>query len=117
MSTEEYDEDSAAAHVRRLLDIVACTTSFGPSSDDAKNERGAQDKSSSGKKSGNKKEAPAPEVSAEKSSSLDDVSMLIDGEGETNSLCPKLGSFYEFFSLSHLSPPIQCNHLSLTLID
>uniref|UniRef100_J3MKA8 Clustered mitochondria protein N-terminal domain-containing protein n=3 Tax=Oryza brachyantha TaxID=4533 RepID=J3MKA8_ORYBR len=27
---EEYDEESAVAHIRRLLDIVACTTSFGP---------------------------------------------------------------------------------------
>ncbi|KAJ8444710.1 hypothetical protein Cgig2_030384 [Carnegiea gigantea] len=106
---EEYDKESAAAHVRRLLDIVACTTSFGPSADDAQNVRSAQDKSASGKKSGEKNEAPRPppEGSAGKSSSKDDVSMLIDGEGETNSLCPKLGSFYEFFSLSHLSPPIQ----------
>eukprot|EP00897_Mesotaenium_endlicherianum_P009525 jgi/Mesen1/8600/ME000005S08562 len=28
---EEYTEESAQAHVRRFLDIVACTTSFGPS--------------------------------------------------------------------------------------
>jgi protein TIF31 len=29
--TEDYTEDLAIAHVRRLLDIVACTTSFGSS--------------------------------------------------------------------------------------
>jgi len=29
---EDYDEDRAVAHVRRLLDIVACTTNFGHSS-------------------------------------------------------------------------------------
>lgn len=120
---EAYDKESAAAHVRRLLDIVACTTSFGPSAvtkegtkiDDAKNARGAQDKTSSAaKKSGNKpKQPPATEDFAVKSTnatsapSKDDVSMMIDGEGETNNSCPKLGSFYEFFSLAHLSPPLQ----------
>jgi protein TIF31 len=31
LSTEDYTEDLAIAHVRRLLDIVACTTSFGSS--------------------------------------------------------------------------------------
>lgn len=46
--------------------------------------------------------------SAALSSPKDDVSMMIDGEGETNNSCPKLGSFYEFFSLAHLSPPLQC---------
>ncbi|KNA25963.1 hypothetical protein SOVF_001850 [Spinacia oleracea] len=124
---EAYDKETAAAHVRRLLDIVACTTSFGPSAstkdgtkiEDAKNARGAQDKSSSAKKSGNKPNCgkqPAVVVeeftvkslnSAALSSPKDDVSMMIDGEGETNNSCPKLGSFYEFFSLAHLSPPLQ----------
>lgn len=126
--TEAYDKESAAAHVRRLLDIVACTTSFGPSAgskegnktEEVKNARGAQDKSSSAKKSGSKsnngKQSPATtEDSAGKCSnatilspSKDDISMMIDGEGETNNSCPKLGSFYEFFSLAHLSPPLQC---------
>ncbi|KAJ8440653.1 hypothetical protein Cgig2_031070 [Carnegiea gigantea] len=108
---EEYDKESAAAHIRRLLDIVACTTSFGPSKpDDAKSGRGAQDKA---KKSGAGKQYPATasEESTGKSnatsSSKDDASMMVDGEGETNNACPKLGSFYEFFSLSHLSPPLQ----------
>ncbi|XP_021760301.1 protein TSS-like [Chenopodium quinoa] len=119
---EAYDKESAAAHVRRLLDIVACTTSFGPSasakegakSEDAKNARGALVKTSSAsKKSGNKSNsgkqlpAPATEDFSGKSSTKDDVSMMIDGEGETNNSCPKLGSFYEFFSLAHLSPPLQ----------
>ncbi|KAK9932120.1 hypothetical protein M0R45_019369 [Rubus argutus] len=29
---EDYTEEQAVAHIRRLLDIVACTTSFGSSS-------------------------------------------------------------------------------------
>ncbi|KAL2893231.1 Protein TSS [Bienertia sinuspersici] len=122
---EAYDRDSAAAHVRRLLDIVACTTSFGPSAsskggatktEDGKNAPSAQDKTSSSKKAGNKAKQ-TPEEFAGKSSNVtsstsssstkDDISMMIDGEGETNNSCPKLGSFYEFFSLAHLTPPIQ----------
>ncbi|XP_057531333.1 protein REDUCED CHLOROPLAST COVERAGE 1 [Amaranthus tricolor] len=120
LAEEAYDKESAAAHVRRLLDIVACTTSFGPSAsskeggknEDAKSARSAQDKSSSSaaatKKAGNKlnggKQAPATEESAGKPASKDDISMMIDGEGETNNSCPKLGSFYEFFSLPNPSP-------------
>ncbi|XP_074279676.1 protein REDUCED CHLOROPLAST COVERAGE 1 [Silene latifolia] len=115
---EAYDKESAEAQVRRLLDIVACTTSFGPSAQGSKAEDGktAQDK---GKKSGGKGGGggkQSPPSTAEKSdgksnvnttSLKDDISMMIDGEGETNNACPKLGSFYEFFSLSHLSPPLQ----------
>ncbi|KAL6311570.1 hypothetical protein AAG906_025876 [Vitis piasezkii] len=49
---EDYDEDTAAAHVRRVLDIVACTTCFGPSPCDAgKNAQGAQDRNSGNKSS------------------------------------------------------------------
>ncbi|KAK4431900.1 protein TSS [Sesamum alatum] len=41
---EEYTEGQAVAHIRRLLDIVACTTSFGGSSSSPKNGRtGAKD--------------------------------------------------------------------------
>nr|GEV19280.1 retrovirus-related Pol polyprotein from transposon TNT 1-94 [Tanacetum cinerariifolium] len=31
----------------------------------------------------------------------------VDGDGELSNSCPTLGSFYEFFSLSHLTHPIQ----------
>ncbi|KAE9598036.1 hypothetical protein Lal_00003920 [Lupinus albus] len=79
---EDYDEDGAVCHVRRLLDIVACTTIYGPS--------------------------PAPEnivtttITATKS-----PAEVVDGDCEISHSCPKLGSFYEFFSLSHLTPPLQ----------
>lgn len=131
---EHYDEASAVAHVRRLLDIVACTTSFGncPAANgkgttgssnkasaavegDGKSPRG--DKPSSKKLSGKSKHrSPSPDSAAEEgiendssvgaTLSKDDVS-IVDGEGEGNNACPKLGSFYEFFSLSHLTPPLQ----------
>ncbi|KAH9620821.1 hypothetical protein KSS87_015128 [Heliosperma pusillum] len=117
---EAYDKESAEAHVRRLLDIVACTTSFGPSAHVSKAEDGkvAQDKpkKSGGKSGGGGRQSPPStadksdgksNMNANTTSLKDDISMMIDGEGETNNACPKLGSFYEFFSLSHLSPPLQ----------
>lgn len=111
---EDYDEQSATAHVRRLLDIVACTTSFGPSAnkDDSsrKNAPGAQDNTSSKKSSKSKRNNRSPPPPTKTSTSppppaSKDAS--VDREGEISNSFPKLGSFYEFFSLSHLTPPIQ----------
>lgn len=129
-NTEDYDEESATAHVRRLLDIFACTTTFGPSAskessssstaatpkggDVAKDVRGAQDtktskKSSKSPRAKSKKEnSPPPESLAADSEAKDGTPTSVDGEGEMNNTSPKLGSFYEFFSLSHLTPPLQC---------
>ncbi|KAL2536336.1 Tetratricopeptide repeat (TPR)-like superfamily protein [Forsythia ovata] len=132
---EDYDDGSATAHVRKLLDIVACTTSFGPSAnkdssskgDGGKNARDAQDTKNS--KKSNKsphanardKLSPSPpptpssptpqqpkqDSSSETAPAKDGLSADVDGEGEMSNTCPKLGSFYEFFSLSHLTPPLQ----------
>ncbi|XAR62965.1 hypothetical protein NMG60_11022724 [Bertholletia excelsa] len=107
---EDYDEGSATAHVRRLLDIVACTTSFGPSA--TRDVRGPQDANPTGvaKKSGkssanNKQLSSSPPPSPPPPQSTKDASL--EEEGEMSNSCPKLGSFYEFFSLSHLTPPLQ----------
>lgn len=128
--TEDYDEERATVHVRRLLDIVACTTSFGPSATkEMKNDKNvratatataaALDTKSSKKSSknqGNNKQqssppsTPTPPPTASQQSSKDAAS--IEGEGEMSSSCPKLGSFYEFFSLSHLTPPLQCKQVN-----
>jgi hypothetical protein len=102
-------------HVRRLLDIVACTTSFGPSatskenlkSDSTKNAPGAQDKgapASTTKSTTTQAQGPAAKQEA-----------AMEEEGEMSHAFPKLGTFYEFFSLSHLTPPLQCTSLSLSL--
>ncbi|KAL5998993.1 hypothetical protein ACLOJK_009942 [Asimina triloba] len=121
----DYDEVRAVAHVRRLLDIVACTTCFGPSAakdaaalaavdKDCKCEAGknagggAQDKpkNPTTKVQGSSKQPsaslppPPPTPSTGKDATA-------DGEGEMNGACPRIGAFYEFFSLSHLTPPIQ----------
>lgn len=83
---EDYTEEQAIGHVRRLLDIVACTVSFGSS-----------------KPSSNDAEPPKP------------VSPLpgSPGGGDKGDVAaamfppPRLGQFYDFFSFSHLTPPIQ----------
>ncbi|XP_065860209.1 protein REDUCED CHLOROPLAST COVERAGE 1 [Euphorbia lathyris] len=112
LSEEDYDEELAVAHVRRLLDIVACTTWFGPSangqdkskSDSGKNVPVTQDKTV--KKNAIKSQATTTTAAtAKQTASLKDAP--IDAEGEMSHSCPKLGSFYEFFSLSHLTPPLQ----------
>ncbi|OVA11326.1 Tetratricopeptide repeat-containing domain [Macleaya cordata] len=128
---EDYDEEGAAAHVRRLLDIVACTTCFGPSgtnkeavappppppqsNKDCKCEAagknvGAQDKiSTTSKQPSNKSQTNNNKQSSSSSAAATPLAKdgSMEGEGEMSSACPKLGSFYEFFSLSHLTPPIQ----------
>ncbi|XP_057778635.1 protein REDUCED CHLOROPLAST COVERAGE 1 [Salvia miltiorrhiza] len=124
---EDYNEDSATAHVRRLLDIVACTTSFGPSADkdssspaasvapkageEGKDGRGAPDakfskKPSKSPRAKTKKDNSPPPLPAD-SEAKDGSAAAVDREGEMSNTSPKLGSFYEFFSLSHLTPPLQ----------
>ncbi|GFY81519.1 tetratricopeptide repeat (TPR)-like superfamily protein [Actinidia rufa] len=97
---EDYDEESATAHVRRVLDVVACTTSFGPSAtkeskiEPVKNARGAQDTKiakKSGKSPANNKptspSSPSPSPSPPAQSSKD---ASVEGEGEIGNSCPKL---------------------------
>ncbi|KAJ7962574.1 Tetratricopeptide repeat (TPR)-like superfamily protein [Quillaja saponaria] len=113
---EDYDEERAVAHVRRLLDIVACTSSFGPSSvpskDNAKleNSKNAQEKmaTAAAATTTTQKSTKSPSITtatAAKKSLKDEVS--VDGDDDMSYSSPKLGSFYEFFSLSHLTPPLQ----------
>ncbi|KAL6982101.1 hypothetical protein U1Q18_023716 [Sarracenia purpurea var. burkii] len=113
---EDYDEGSATAHVRRVLDIVACTTSFGTSgikdskTESGKNARGAHDTKTVKKPGKSQRDArhssPSPQSPPPPPpQSSKDASVEVDGE--ISNSCPKLGSFYEFFSLSHLTPPLQ----------
>jgi protein TIF31 len=103
--------------VRRLLDIVACTSSFGPAppkdttsaTADAPTATGGGAKES--KKSttgsndggGSRKSSPPP---AQKDSKEKEA--LTDLEAEMSGACPRLGAFYEFFSLANLTPPLHC---------
>lgn len=122
--TKDYDEGSATAHVRKLLDVVACTTSFGPSenkdysSSKSDGSKSARDTTKGSKKSNKFPRAnakhklspsppptpssPMPQQPPQDSSSKmapakDGSSAAVDGEGEMSNTCPKLGSFYEFF--------------------
>ncbi|KAA8540510.1 hypothetical protein F0562_024571 [Nyssa sinensis] len=98
---EDYvEEGQAVAHVRRLLDIVACTTRF------------AKKKTAT--------EARAKKTRTHQTATSGPPSSLSDGEVRESGLSsisesyemiaihptPKLSDFYEFFSFSHLSSPI-----------
>ncbi|CAL9215101.1 unnamed protein product [Arabidopsis halleri] len=82
MIPEEYLEESQAlTQVRRVIDIVACTTRFFSASPKSPNKSVA---------AGNANQTPEPD-------GLDMVAIHPT---------PKLSQFYEFFSIPHLSPPI-----------
>ncbi|KAL5207441.1 hypothetical protein ABZP36_031876 [Zizania latifolia] len=87
---ESYTEELAVAHVRRLLDIVACTTAFG-------SRKQPEQKPAS-------PDAPAPAPEADKAAKIESPGAV--GGEEPMYPPPKLGQFYEFFSFSHLSPPL-----------
>ncbi|XAR50527.1 hypothetical protein NMG60_11004873 [Bertholletia excelsa] len=110
MVEEDYTEESQAlAHVRRLLDIVAGTTRF------SKPKGGRSPGAGAGTECRNKKinshadgGRPSPtsngEVRSPEASSPSPVSESY--EMVAIHPIPKLSDFYEFFSFSHLSPPI-----------
>lgn len=120
--TEDYTEEQSIAHIRRLLDIVACTTSFGSAkpagrtspkdsgSKDAGSTEAVQspgfddgtDQNKTQKTAENKKKAA--NVTNNKSAAKSECT---EGVAE---MCPppRLGQFYDFFSFSHLTPPVQC---------
>ncbi|GLJ15752.1 hypothetical protein SUGI_0259240 [Cryptomeria japonica] len=166
---EDYTEEDAIAHVRRLLDIVACTTCFGSSGKQMEPRSGQggvkesahsttdteQANETSVKKCSSNKERK--ELNKDGKVESDDKSELpqkVEGnldstikddggekksnnvvkgsnmslkegkseavaamdaakeateKGDMTGMCPpsKLGQFYEFFSFSHLVPPIQ----------
>lgn len=101
---EDYNEGTAVAHVRRLLDIVACTTCFGPSPEKSEFVKSAQVKGG-GKNSKHSETSPGSKDA------------VVDEAGETSHSFPKLGSFYEFFSLAHLTPPLQCMIVFVSLFN
>ncbi|KAG8066461.1 hypothetical protein GUJ93_ZPchr0004g39879 [Zizania palustris] len=99
---EEYASEAAAvAHVRRLLDIVACTTAF------AKPRDGAKHRSS---KHARPATPPSPSATASPGAHG-------GGGGEAPPISeahdmaaiqppPRLGEFYDFLSFAHLTPPV-----------
>ncbi|KAL5196893.1 hypothetical protein ABZP36_000405 [Zizania latifolia] len=120
---EEYNEESAVAHLRRLLDIVACTTSFGPppppppppspkdaATDAAKEPSGSKagpTASTGGRRTGSPPPSDAvAKDAAAAASAAKESSASVELEAEMSGACPRLGAFYEFFSLANLTPPL-----------
>ncbi|XP_077222879.1 tetratricopeptide repeat (TPR)-like superfamily protein isoform X2 [Tasmannia lanceolata] len=103
---EDYTEQLSVAHIRRLLDIVACTTSFGHSS--AKNGSLKPD-SRSNPSQPNPKEPFSSNTSSNGNIKGEGAAKEAMEKADLASMCPppKLGHFYDFFSFSHLTPPVQ----------
>ncbi|KAK6156660.1 hypothetical protein DH2020_010908 [Rehmannia glutinosa] len=131
---EEYTEGQAVAHIRRLLDIVACTTYFGSSSSSLKPGARTGTKDSGPKDAGSSESEPGSQNAASdfspKTRAADRKAVVspkskpgkpeapalsagldtaVKGETAEAMMCPppRLGQFYDFFSFSHLTPPIQ----------
>ncbi|CAM6035680.1 unnamed protein product [Sphagnum compactum] len=113
LQQEDYTEPLAIAHVRRLLDIVACTTFFGPSGKQLEHPKQPVSSSSSELTRSPSSQAISSGEERPQSSSAAGVQeeeiMIRDKKGDMTGMCPpsKLGQFYEFLSFSHLTPPIQ----------
>lgn len=137
--SEDYTEELAVCHIRRLLDIVACTTSFGASSTSSpkaagrpnpKEPPGPKDQpagsdegettsrqpdvealhaqeAAAGKDAGEKKTSTATNAAGQRGKANDGAEK---GGDSAISMCPppRLGQFYDFFSLSHLTAPLHC---------
>ncbi|CAH2077719.1 unnamed protein product [Thlaspi arvense] len=118
---EDYTEEQATAHIRRLLDIVACTTAFGSSKppvsrtspkDSGQKESGSNEGDSPAEKDAGDSGSglsPKPKESEKKLVGNCEAQAAEGGEKGDINMCPptRLGQFYEFFSFSHLTPPIQ----------
>ncbi|CAI9098597.1 OLC1v1035273C1 [Oldenlandia corymbosa var. corymbosa] len=118
---EDYTEAQGITHVRRLLDIVSCTSSFGGpksnnkiSSKDASKEPGSTntepgpDTATSPKPLTDKKSGTVPPP--QKPKPAKNEAFTVEGDSSPPALLyppPRLSQFYNFFSFSHLTPPIQ----------
>ncbi|KAL5650509.1 hypothetical protein ACJX0J_041318, partial [Zea mays] len=94
---EEYaTAEQAEAHVRRLLDILACTTAFAKPRDGAAKHRPSKHgrPASPGAHGAVSGEAAAPPPISE----AHDMAAIRPP--------PKLGEFYDFLSFAHLTPPV-----------
>ncbi|CAN6277134.1 unnamed protein product [Urochloa humidicola] len=101
---EEYaTEQQAVAHVRRLLDIVACTTAFAKPRDGA-----AKHKSSKQGRPATPPSPPAPAPTGVHGGGSGEGAPPISEAHDMAAIRPppKLGEFYDFFSFAHLTPPV-----------
>lgn len=114
---EDYTEEAqAVTHVRRLLDIVSCTARFSRPKRIRSQSTSASSDSKSKKINGraqqpNNSTPPPPSPSdggVEPTAQTTSVSAAVSESMDMAAIhpTPKLSEFYDFFSLSHLTPPI-----------
>ncbi|KAF3452912.1 hypothetical protein FNV43_RR03345 [Rhamnella rubrinervis] len=132
IAEEDYTEELAVSHIRRLLDIVACTTSFGASTSSPKTAGRPNHREPGPKEPGSDEtEITSPnadELHAQKAAKAAGEkkpstpiepgprgphgAKANDGaeKGGDSPISmyppPRLGQFYDFFSFSHLTPPL-----------
>ncbi|KAJ0965710.1 hypothetical protein J5N97_026848 [Dioscorea zingiberensis] len=106
---EEYTEELAVGHVRRLLDIVACTTAF--ASKNGSPRAGSSPKDPDAHAGGaldSAAKAPSKSPRSPRAASSGGIAGGSGGQkDEPMYPPPKLAQFYDFFSFAHLSPPFQ----------
>lgn len=99
MVEEEYkNEGQVLAHVRRALDIVACTTYFSKPKAQSADSRSKKSKAQNSPTNVGSKTPNGPSVSI----------ISVENDMEALHPTPKLSEFYDFFSFSHLTPPVLC---------
>ncbi|KAJ6826468.1 protein TSS-like [Iris pallida] len=97
-------EEQAVSHVRRLLDIVACTVSFGKHKEAKASKKNTTTTTSS-------TTTPPTSTNGKISASGANVDASVPAISDKFDMAaihplPKLGEFYDFFSFSHLPSPI-----------
>uniref|UniRef100_A0ACD5V1Y8 Uncharacterized protein n=1 Tax=Avena sativa TaxID=4498 RepID=A0ACD5V1Y8_AVESA len=100
IAEEEYaTEEAVVAHVRRLLDIVACTTAF------------AKQKHKTSAKHARPATPPSPPAASSPAANGGKGAGEVPAISEAHDMAaigppPRLGEFYDFFSFAHLTPPL-----------
>ncbi|PON35972.1 N-terminal acetyltransferase A, auxiliary subunit [Parasponia andersonii] len=115
MVEEDYTEEAqAVAHIRRLLDLVACTTRFtkpkrSPSSPDSKSRKSISRPNN--QQARNSGPPPTPSDGGDVRTRSPQSEPSVPAISEIFGMAaihptPKLSEFYDFFSFPHLFPPI-----------
>ncbi|KAJ0965807.1 hypothetical protein J5N97_026945 [Dioscorea zingiberensis] len=106
---EEYTEELAVGHVRRLLDIVACTTAFASKNGSPRAGSSPKDPDAhAGGAPDSAAKAPSKSPRSPRAASSGGIAGGSGGQkDEPMYPPPKLAQFYDFFSFAHLSPPFQ----------
>ncbi|KAJ0965769.1 hypothetical protein J5N97_026907 [Dioscorea zingiberensis] len=110
---EEYTEELAVGHVRRFLDIVACTTAFASKNGSPRAGSSPKDPDAhAGGAPDSAAKAPSKSPRSPRAASSGGIAGGSGGQkDEPMYPPPKLAQFYDFFSFAHLSPPFQCEGL------